>query len=459
VTAAVRLLRSATVRGDDRGREPPAQKESTATLVREVAPRPLGAIVRVLDARAKPSTFRLGTPSRCVIGAGADADVIVEESTVSRQHAAFELVPEGVRVTDLGSRNGTFYLGQRVEKISLSLGATLKLGAASIAIEADGESLRSAAIYPGGEYRGIVGTSLVMRRLFAVLARLEGSLVTVLVTGESGVGKELVARALHDGSSVAAGPLVVVNCGAIPRELVASELFGHRRGAFTGAVDSRRGAFESADGGTLFLDEIGELPLELQPVLLRALETGEVRPVGGEVRQVHVRVVAATNRDLAAEVEAGRFREDLFYRLAVVRLHVAPLRDRVEDIEPLARRFASSLGPAPLPDDVLEELKGRSYPGNVRELRNVVQAWTALGMLPEPGRTRAGELERLLADLVDVQRPYGDQKEHVSDVFTRVYLHALLAQTKGNQTQAAKLAGLDRSYLGRLLVKHGLSRG
>jgi DNA-binding NtrC family response regulator len=434
--------------------------ESTATLVREtVAVRPLGAILRVLDARAKPSTFRLGS-GRCVIGAGADADVIVEESTVSRQHASFELVPEGVRVTDLGSRNGTFYLGQRVEKISLSLGARVKLGAASIAIDADGESLRTTAVYPHDEYRGIVGSSLEMRKLFAVLARLEGSLVTVLVTGESGVGKELVAHALHEGSSVASGPLVVVNCGAIPRDLVASELFGHRRGAFTGAVDSRKGAFENADGGTLFLDEIGELPLDLQPVLLRALETGEVRPVGDSARNVRVRVVAATNRDLGEEVKAGRFREDLFYRLAVVRLNVAPLRDRVEDVEPLARRFATSINaPTPLTDDLVEQLKSRSYPGNVRELRNIVQAWAALGSLPEPERTRGGELERLLADLVDVNRVYGDQKEHVNDVFTRVYLHALLAHTKGNQTQAAKLAGLDRSYLGRLLVKYGLSKG
>jgi DNA-binding NtrC family response regulator len=447
-----------------RGRHGDA-KDGTATLVREVGLRPLGAILRVVDARAKPSIFRLGT-GRCVIGAGADADVIIEESTVSRQHASFELVPEGVRVTDLGSRNGTFYLGQRVEKISLSLGANVKLGAASIAIDADGDSLRTSAVYAGDEYRGIVGSSLEMRKLFALLVRLEGSLVTVLVTGESGVGKELVAHALHEGSSVSSGPLVVVNCGAIPRDLVASELFGHRRGAFTGAVDSRKGAFENADGGTLFLDEIGELPLDLQPVLLRALETGEVRPVGGDAKKVRVRVVAATNRDLGEDVKAGRFREDLFYRLAVVRMHVAPLRDRLEDVETLARRFASSImghahapGMTTLPDEIVEQLKARSYPGNVRELRNVVQAWVALGSLPEPERTRGGELERLLADLVDVNRVYGDQKEHVTDVFTRMYLHALLAHTKGNQTQAARLAGLDRSYLGRLLVKHGLSKG
>jgi transcriptional regulator with GAF, ATPase, and Fis domain len=436
-------------------REAPRQ-EGTATLVRDVASRPLGALVRVLDARARPGTFRLGS-GRCIIGAGTGCDIVIDEAAVSRQHVALELVPEGVSVTDLGSRNGTFYLGQRVEKISLSLGARIKVGATTVALDADSESLKSAAVYASDEYRGIVGTSLVMRRLFATLARLEGSLVGVLVAGESGAGKELIARALHDGSSLAKGPHVVVNCGAIPRELVASELFGHRRGAFTGAVESRKGAFESADGGTIFLDEIGELPLDIQPVLLRVLETGEVRPVGGDALHVRVRVVAATNRDLAEEVSAGRFREDLFYRLAVVQLVVPPLRDRVEDVEALARRFATAAGVV-LPDDVVEQLKARSYPGNVRELRNVVQAWAALGAIPEPSRVREGELERLLADRVDVNAPYAEQKEQLNDVFTRVYLQSLLASTGGNQTQAAKLAGLDRSYLGRLVVKYGLGK-
>jgi DNA-binding NtrC family response regulator len=172
-----------------------------------------------------------------------------------------------------------------------------------------------------------------------------------------------------------------------------------------------------------------------------------------------VRVVAATNRDLGEEVKLGRFREDLFYRLAVVRIHVPPLRDRVEDVDLLARRFAASIGVPNMPDDIVRQLEARSYPGNVRELRNAVQAWAALGTLPEPERMRTNELERVLADLVDVNRPYGDQKDHLADVFTRAYLHALLAHTGGNQTQAAKLAGLDRSYLGKLLVKHGLSKG
>jgi DNA-binding NtrC family response regulator len=341
----------------------------------------------------------------------------------------------------------------------LPFGGRIEVGAVSLSIEVDAQALQEGLSYDDDSYRGMVGASRAMRRLFAMLTRLEGSLVTVLCEGESGVGKELVARALHEGSTVRAGPFVVVNCGAISRDLVASELFGHKKGAFTGALEARRGAFESADGGTLFLDEIGELPLEEQPMLLRALETGDVRPVGGDQpRQVRVRVVAATNRNLEREAEAGRFREDLFYRLAVVRLEVPPLRDRVEDIGLLARRFATATGLPALPDDVIDQLRARPWPGNVRELRNAVQAFAALGVLPQPKRARSSALDGALGDLVDVTRPYADQKEDLVDRFTRAYLLALLAHTGGNQRVAAELAGLDRTYLGRLLVKHGIGK-
>jgi transcriptional regulator with GAF, ATPase, and Fis domain len=250
--------------------------------------------------------------------------------------------------------------------------------------------------------------------------------------------------------------MVTVNCGAIPRELVASELFGHRKGAFTGAVEARTGAFDEADGGTLFLDEIGELPIDLQPALLRVLETGEVRAVGAErPHTVRVRVIAATNRDLAQEVEAGRFREDLFYRLAVVRLRVPPLRERIEDIEPLAQLFARAVGLSSVPEPVVEALKARSYPGNARELRNAVQAYAALGVLPEPARKPGATLELALGELVDTSKPYADLKEDLTDRFTKLYLAALLQRTGGNQSAAARLAGLDRTHLGRLVAKYG----
>ncbi|NUO49212.1 MAG: sigma 54-dependent Fis family transcriptional regulator [Polyangiaceae bacterium] len=430
--------------------------DSTATFVRGASrTRPLEILIRVVGATATPPLFRLKTGT-CVIGSAAPCDIIVSDSTVSRMHAELHLVPEGVAVRDLGSRNGTYYLGQRVEKIVLSPGARVEIGAATLSIEPDAQALGEDVGFQGEEYRGAVGQSAPMRKLFGVLTRLEGSLVTALLEGESGVGKEVVANALHAGSQVASWPMVTVNCGAIPRELVASELFGHKKGAFTGAVEARAGAFDEADGGTLFLDEIGELPLDLQPALLRVLETGEVRAVGADrPHTVRVRVIAATNRDLAEEVAAGRFREDLYYRLAVVRLRIPPLRERVEDIEPLARRFAAAAGLKDVPAPVVEALKSRSYPGNLRELRNAVQAYAALGVLPEPARRPGATLDLALGELVDTSKPYADLKEDLTDRFTRLYLAALLARTGGNQSAAARLAGLDRTHLGRLVAKYG----
>lgn len=377
---------------------------------------------------------------------------------MSRAHVELGLLPEGVSVRDLGSRNGTYFQGQRVEKMILGFGGQLKLGGATVSIEVDSEGLATMPAFEGTSYRGIVGASHVMRRVFAILKRLEGSLATVLVEGESGVGKELVARALHEGSSVSGGPFVAINCGAIPKDLVASELFGHRRGAFSGAQEARRGAFESANGGTLFLDELGELPIDVQPVLLRALELGEIRAVGDDhPRKVKVRVVAATNRNLEGEVQTGRFRQDLFYRLAVVRLAVPALRERPDDIELLARSFAERAGLGELPPELLAELRSRPWPGNVRELQNAVQSYAALGMLPG-GAANVSGLDQALALFADPAAPYGPQKDALIDRFTRAYLLALMGRTGGNQSAAARIAGLNRSYLGRLLVKHSIPR-
>ena len=436
------------------------ENNPTATVARERAglPAPLGAVVRVVGGRGNPSAVRL-VSGKCIVGGGADATLSVDDPTVSRAHVELTLAPEGVTVQDLGSRNGTFYLGQRVERMVLALGARLRLGGSTeIAIEPDLETLEGPVPYEGDSYRGMVGRSAAMRRVFGILARLEGSLATVLVTGESGVGKELVARAVHEGSAIASGPLIIVNCGALAGDLVASELFGHRRGAFTGAVESRRGAFASADGGTLFLDEVGELPLDIQPMLLRALESGEVRVVGGDrTEQVRTRLIAATNRDLLEEVRAGRFREDLYYRLAVVRVHVPPLRERPEDVDLLAGLFASMAGQKPLQPLVIEHLKAQAWPGNARELRNAIETYGALGSLPSPNAPATSGLDLALAQAVDLEKLYVDQKEDISDRFTRAYLRALLAHAGGSQTTAAKIAGLDRSYLGRLLAKHGLT--
>jgi transcriptional regulator with GAF, ATPase, and Fis domain len=445
-----------------RASDMPPPSEKTATIFRGAPRLPLPARIRVVGAPATPDTFGLAKGGS-VVGAGSDCDVIVSDSTISRRHVELSVVPEGVQLKDLGSRNGTFYLGQRVERMTLALGSRVRLGAsAELIFEADTDAL---TVMPGvgpSEYLGLSGASSVMRQLFATLTRLEGSLVNVLVQGESGVGKELVARALHEGSTLAAQPFVTVNCGALSRELVASELFGHKKGAFTGALEQRRGAFEEADGGTLLLDEIGELPLDVQPMLLRAIESGEVRALGSDrSRRVKVRLIAATNRVLADEVRGGRFREDLYFRLAVVTLTVAPLRDRVEDIELLASHFARLEGVPTLPPELLRELASRAWPGNVRELKNAVLAYLALGDLPK-GLVLGGEsddLDSALRKLVDLDQPYADQKDAIAARFTRVYLEALMKRTGGHQTEAARLAGLDRGYLGRLLAKHGLGKG
>ena len=432
--------------------------DETATLQRDVAPLPLGALVRVLGVKAQPQSFRLAAGS-CVVGAGAGANLLVPDSSVSRRHVELTLVPEGVLVSDLGSRNGTFYLGQRVEKIVLGLGSRVRAGTVEIEIQADTESLIERLPDADPRYRGLLGGSSAMRRLFAVLKRLEGSLVNVLIEGESGVGKELVARAIHEGSVRANKPFYALNCGALARDLVSSELFGHRRGAFTGAVEQRLGAFEAANGGTLFLDEIGELPLDVQPVLLRALESGEVRAVGDtETRRVDVRVLAATNKGLEDEVKAGRFRGDLFYRFAVVKLVVPPLRERPEDIDILGRSFARNAGLAELPPDVAQQLTGQPWPGNVRELRNAVEAYVALGVLPGGAARETPALDQLMQKVIDVAKPYAEQKEQLADLFTKNYLELLIAKTGGNQSEAARISGLERSYLGKLLTKLGIAK-
>jgi DNA-binding NtrC family response regulator len=442
---------------DSHGRPELTQTLITGQPVRNASP--LGAILRVLDAPATPARFHLRA-GVCSIGSADDCDVVVRDATISRQHVELELRPEGVAARDLASRNGTFYLGQRVERMILALGSRITIGRTTLAIDADTDELDQALAYNGTTYGGMIGATPVMQRLFALLSRLEGTLVSVLVDGESGVGKEVVARALHERSKLANGPFVTVNCGALARELVASELFGHRRGAFTGAHESRKGAFEIANGGTLFLDEIGELPLDIQPILLRALESGEIQPVGAETKiQVRVRVVSATNRDLASEVAAGRFREDLFYRLAVVRLTVPPLRERLDDIVFLANRFAADHELSGLPSAVVEALMARTWPGNVRELRNVISAYAALGVLPPAVGRQAEKLDNVLEGSVDLAVPYMDQKDGLVDRFTALYLRALIASSNGNQSEAARISGLDRTYLRRLLAKHGLLRG
>ena len=391
------------------------------------------------------------------IGAASSCDLVIPDESVSRRHVELELVPEGVLVRDLGSRNGTYYLGQRVERMIVSPGAMLTLGAARIAIEVAPDAVGVGEPLHLAGFRGMIGGSPAMQALFGKIARLDGSLVPVLLLGETGVGKELVARAIHEGSRVAEGPFVAINCGAIARELVTSMLFGHKRGAFTGATDARRGAFGTADGGTLLLDEIGELPLDVQPMLLRALEAGEITAVGEDMpRRISVRVIASTNRALADEVAAGRFREDLYYRLAAVTLVVPPLRERLEDVPALAEAFARQEGVPGVPRELCDSLAHHPFPGNVRELRNLVRTYVALGEVSAPrSSTFPPSVDDTLAAAVRLDVPFLEQRDTLMDRFSALYVDRLLRETNGNQTAAAKLAGLDRTYFGRLLAKLG----
>ncbi|HTV24994.1 MAG TPA: sigma 54-interacting transcriptional regulator [Polyangiaceae bacterium] len=431
---------------------------TTLISARRADLRPLPVLVRCAGAPARPNPLRL-LAQPCVLGAGSEADMVIDADTASRRHAELASVPEGVLVTDLGSKNGLFYLGQRFQSMVLQPGSRFQLGSVEIELDIDAETLSGYETGDPESYGDLIGVSPAMRQLFNQLVRLEGSKVNVLVVGETGTGKELVARALHEHSPARRGPLVCVNCGALDRSLVRSELFGHQRGAFTGATHANQGAFVAAHGGTLFLDEVAELPLDVQPVLLRALELRRVSPVGGHgERDVDVRVITATHRDLRAEVAAGRFREDLFYRVQVVRLDVPPLRERPEDIPVLAAHIARQQGVSSLPADFLDAIVHHGWPGNVRELRNAVEAYLAIGAVPRGDAARGGAVDDALFDFIDPSRAYADQKNEVLERFTRVYLERLLEKTKGNQSEAARLSGLERSYLGKLVTKLGLRR-
>ncbi len=300
-----------------------------------------------------------------------------------------------------------------------------------------------------GAVPGFVGASRVMRQVTALIARVAPSPLPVLVTGESGTGKELVARAIHRASGL--GPFVAVNCAALPDDLLESELFGHERGAFSGAVKDKHGLFEAADGGILFLDEIGDLPLPLQPKLLRALESGEIRRVGSTVsRTVRTRVLAATNKDLETQAREGKFREDLFWRLNVLSIHVPALRERAADIPLLVEHFAGGVGVTPA---AMARLTAHPWPGNVRELRNTIERALTL---------RAAEcidLEDLPAAITSPQRAgitdlVADQPLSLRDV-ERAYILRVLEGTGGNKSRAAEILGLDRKTLYRKLEEFG----
>jgi transcriptional regulator of acetoin/glycerol metabolism len=273
------------------------------------------------------------------VGSSPDNDIVLADATVSRYHLELKQQPDGIRVTDLGSRNGTTTAGVRLVQVIVQPGTRLTLGSSVVEL-AEGAALDPTDPEAGAPVPGLIGHSAAMTDVARQVRRLAATDASVLIEGETGVGKEVVARAIHQLSPRRDDPLVVVDCGSLPATLIASELFGHERGAFTGADQRRIGAFESANGGTIFLDEIGELPLQLQPALLGALERRRFRRLGATKEiEVDVRLLSATNRDLRAEANEGSFRADLYFRLAVARVRIPPLRERPEDIEPLVQHF------------------------------------------------------------------------------------------------------------------------
>jgi DNA-binding NtrC family response regulator len=397
---------------------------------------------------------------RVVIGTHPACAVALTDPTVSRQHVEIELAPGGWRIRDLDSTNGTSLGPVAIHDVTITAEATLRLGDSELRIR----PLAATVDVPVPDRVGfgaLRGTSVAMRRVFDLLARLAPTELTVLITGESGTGKELAARALHDASPRRDGPFVVVDGGAMSASLIESTLFGHERGAFTGADRARIGAFVAADGGTLFLDELGELPLELQPRLLGAIERRQVTPLGStQPRGFDVRVVAATNRDLRREINRGTFREDLYFRLAKGTVHLPPLRERTEDIELYVRDFAAEqaeLGaPVALGADAIARLARHRWPGNVRELRNTLERAAALGDQPVAAAATAAAEVRFA---IEPETPYKVAKAALLDNFERAYVTELIAAHADNITRAARAAELDRVYLLRLLDRFGLRPG
>ena len=439
------------------------------------------------------------------IGSMDDNDVVISEDTVSRYHCRIAQEETGYVLIDQRSTNGTFINKVRVREAFLKPGSIVSVGQSQLRFNAREEEVQ---IVPSRSDRcaGLIGGNPRMREIYSIIEKIAPTATTVVIDGETGTGKEVVAQAIHSLSPRSRNDLVVFDCGAVPPNLIESELFGHEKGSFTGAMMTRQGLFEQADGGTLFLDELGELPLDLQPKLLRALEQREVRRVGStKASKVDVRIIAATNRNLEDEVRAGRFRQDLFYRLSVVRLHLPALRERADDIPLLVNHFLEH-GPynrrngqqkvRAVASDALQALQVYPWPGNVRELVNVIERAVsfadgetlALSELPDYVRTARPSAraptttgqrravtssgntgshptvpmnpnaptptppEELLAEGVT----FKDAKERWVAAFERDYILQLLRRNNGNISHAARAADIDRKYFRKLMKKYDI---
>lgn len=430
------------------------------------------------------------------IGAAEDNDVVLVDDTVSRYHCRIYQESNQYFVRDLGSTNGTFVNRVRVRDAYLEPGSIISLGATEIRFAAKDEKFR---VVPSDRARfgDLIGKNARMREIYAILEKIAPTDATVVIEGETGTGKEVVARATHGASRRKNGPFMIFDCGAVPENLIESELFGHEKGSFTGAIATRQGVFEMANGGTVFLDELGELQLDLQPKLLRVLEQREVKRVGGtKPIKVDVRVIAATNRDLEAEVRAGRFREDLFYRLSVVRMILPPLKERKDDVPLLIQQFLKAgrfnqtaegeRRVQQISRAALDRILDYDWPGNVRELHNMVERAVSFAEsdtievrdLPDhiamirqlagvvPSVVTVPDEPPTIEEPPAVESPglvpptdgnFKDAKEQWVAAFERDYIEELLKRNDGNISHAAREADIDRKYFRKLMKKYSLT--
>lgn len=429
----------------------------------------------VTEGPSSKTKYDLGKKKIIRIGKKNDNDIIVNDKTVSRNHFEIEAASDSYLLRDLNSTNGTLINDMRVKEAFLSPGDLITIGNTKIKFQIFDEKVE---IEPSklDHFGELVGASRKMRQIFGVLEKISPTLATVIIEGETGTGKELVARAIHTNSLRKDKPFIVFDCSAVAANLIESELFGHMKGSFTGAVKDRKGAFESANGGTIFLDEIGELTLDLQPKLLRALEQREIKRVGStQPIKLDVRVVCATNRNLKKEVENDRFREDLYYRLSVVKIQMPPLRELPDDIPVLVERMLSSARYNQKPDgsfyasrvedDALKILQRYQWPGNVRELNNVLERSVSFS---EKGTINASHLQMIFSEAesgeestaktaaIDSNLPFKEAKQQIVESFEKDYLQDLLERNKNNVSKAAREAKIDRKHLRNLLIKYGI---
>lgn len=398
------------------------------------------------------------TGDRFSIGKHPSNEVVIEHDSVSRFHCEIVILERGPRVRDLVSRNGTILDGVDIEVAFPRDRSLLRLGKVLLRIEWL-DATTPVPLSARAEFGAMVGSSLAMRACFSEMERAAKCEATVLFLGETGTGKTTAAEAIHFRSTRSKAPFMVVDCSTLPSLLMESELFGHEKGAFTGADRMRKGAFEDANGGTVFLDEIAELPLELQAKLLRVIETKQIRRLGNtEEIKVDVRIMAATHKDLRAEMNAGRFRQDLYYRLEVLPIRLPALRERVEDIPRLAEKLLTSLRVAPetqaklLVPETLTTLKRAAWSGNIRELRNYLER----SAIFEEALPLQGHVLPVANEAIDARRTLAAERDRIVEAFERKYLLALLALHENNVTRAARAADISRNHLYRLIHKYGI---